>query len=75
MSDLERFIDVLDLTLPVLYDPGGTVNALYWDQSQVGPAPYPQQWLIDKEGTIVYTSRSFDASAVIAAIENELARN
>ncbi len=67
------FADALGLTMPVLYDAGGVVHADYVLESTVQSAAYPEEWIIGTDGTIVYRASTYDSSAVIATIEDELA--
>ena len=69
------FIDAAEVTLPVLLDEGGQVYMRWSMADNLGLAvsPYPVQAVIDREGTIVYLSRTHDPGAVREAIDAALA--
>ena len=59
--------------MPVLYDEGGAVHALYVSNSTVPAAAFPQEWIVGAQGTIVYNATGYDYAAVVDVIEAELA--
>lgn len=75
-SESERavrdFAEALGLTLPVLLDPGGVVHA-DWPSPDGGSAPYPQQWIVGSDGTILWFDHEFDLDEATAVIEADLA--
>ena len=60
------------LTSPVLLDSDGAVYRSYDTSALGGYAPFPMQIVIDREGTIVYMARQYDADAIQLAIESAL---
>jgi len=69
-----HFISQAEVGLPVLMDTDGAVY-LSWsaaDNLGVASSPYPVQAVIDREGVIVYLSRTHDPGAVRAAIDGAL---
>jgi peroxiredoxin len=73
IDELERFVDALDLSMPVLYDEGGLVHADYVTLPYVPSAAYPEEWIIGTDGAIAYHASLYDHAAVVAVIEAELA--
>lgn len=73
IADAERFADLLQLTLPVLYDEGGLVHDQYVSTSSVPAAAFPQEWIVGRDGTIVYQASQYNYDAVVDVIEAELA--
>ncbi len=71
--EAERFADLLQLTLPVLYDEGGLVHDQYVSTSSVPAAAFPQEWIVGRDGTIVYQASQYNYDSVVDVIEAELA--
>lgn len=70
---VRRFADQLGLTLPVLLDRDGSVQALY-DLPQAFPtAAYPEHWLVGADGRIAWFANELEHDALTAAIEAALA--
>ncbi len=69
------FISEAEVTLPVLLDSDGYVYRTYSMADNLGAAvsPYPVQVVIDRDGVIVYLSRTHDPQAVREAIDAALA--
>jgi peroxiredoxin len=70
---VRTYAEQLGLTFPVLMDPGGVVADQYQQQSPFPSAAYPQDWIVDDEGVIVYVNNAFDLAAMEAALERALA--
>ncbi len=63
------YAEALGLTYPILLDYNGKVHDQY---EQVFPFPtgaYPQDWVIDTEGRIVYANNRFELAEMTAAID------
>lgn len=72
-SAVRDFVERLDVEMPVLWDAGGAVHALYPMEQAFPSAAFPQQWLIGTDGRIAYVANTLDHDALTAAIERELA--
>ena len=66
------FAEQLGIEMPILWDEGGAVHALYPIEQAFPSAAYPQEWLIGTEGNIAYVANELDHDALIAVIEREL---
>jgi peroxiredoxin len=67
-----RFRDAYDVGLPLLLDADGSVHALF-EQAQPFPTgAFPQEWLIGKDGTIVWKSNRYEPDELKAAIDAAL---
>jgi hypothetical protein len=53
-------------------DHDGAVAAEYQLQSPFPTAAYPQDWIVDGQGVIVYVDNAFDLDAMEAALERAL---
>ena len=71
-TQVEAFVDYLDLDLPVLYDGDGSVHAKYNMPMAFPTGAYPQQWIIDTEGKIHSWANRFDADVVTATLDDLL---
>jgi len=69
---LSSYVQQLGLTFPVLLDRDGSVSAAYQQMSAFPSAAYPQDWIVDGEGTVVYMNNAFDVDAMEAALERAL---
>ncbi len=66
------YVEQLGLTFPILMDPGGEVARQYEQHFPFPTAAYPQDWIIDDQGVIVYVNNAFDLAAMEAALERAL---
>ena len=69
---LAAFASTMGLTMPVLFD---QTDDTYNDYSINDPdafSPYPREFIIDKDGTILYASSNIDIPAMKAVIEGAL---
>ena len=66
------YAEQLGLTFPILMDEGGVVAQEYQLHSPFPTAAYPQDWIVDDEGVIVYVNNAFDLDAMEAALERAL---
>ncbi len=69
---VRSFDEQLDLDLPVLLDPAGEVHELYFEHWPYTSWTYPQQWIIDPEGQVVYISDHYVYDDVVAVLERYL---
>ena len=67
------FVDAADLSSPVLFDTDSDVYKSYDLQGLGGYAPFPLQIVIDREGTITYMAKQYDAVALRAALDAAVA--
>lgn len=70
---VEEYIRRLGLTYPVLLDENGSVIAQYSQQMAFPTGAYPQDWVIGRDGTIVYANNRFELAELINAVERALA--
>ena len=70
--EVEEFVERLDIDMPVLLDITGDVAAQYAAAGKFETAPYPQEWLVGRDGTIVYYDNELDIDRLLEAIESEL---
>lgn len=73
-SQLEYFRESYGLSLPILHDDGSRVFNMYAQQMAFPTGAYPQEVLVGRDGTIVYTNNRFEAEGLRAAIEAALAQ-
>lgn len=71
-EQVQRWVDAFDITLPVLLDADGSVKALYETTMAFPTGAYPQEFLIDADGTIVYYANELEHDALVSVIEAEL---
>ena len=67
-----NYAEQLGLTFPILMDYGGEVAQQYQQHSPFPSAAYPQDWVIDGDGVIVYVNNAFDLDGMEAALERAL---
>ncbi len=67
------YAEQLGLSFPILMDHDGSVAQQYQQHSPFPSAAYPQDWIVDDEGVIVYVNNAFDLAAIEAALERALA--
>ena len=66
------YVDSLGLTFPILLDTDGAVNEAYARRMAFPTGAYPQDWVIGKDGVIVYANNRFELEEMRTAIEREL---
>ncbi len=66
VDDLERFVEDLGLTFPILPDPSQAVFTAF--ELPEGPGLYPREWLIDSTGHVAYVTNRFEPDALAAAL-------
>ena len=69
---LTSFAATMGLTMPVLFD---QTDDTYNDYAITDPdafSPYPREFIIDKNGVIIYASSNIDIPAMKAVIESAL---
>ncbi len=70
VSIIRQFVAEQGITFPILQDKGGEFNYLYRLAGAI--SPFPRDYIIDKDGTFVYTSTEFDIRTMILMIEKQL---
>jgi peroxiredoxin len=71
-DQVEEFAAGLGLEMPVLFDDGAVVFDAYgWVVAFEGSG-YPQDWIIDAEGAIRYSSGSYDPEALRYVLDDLL---
>jgi peroxiredoxin len=68
---LRQFARQSGITFPILTR---TERHMMAYQIGMGPSPYPLEVVIDRDGLIAYTSRDYDADALVQVIESVLAQ-
>jgi len=71
---IRDFVEEMGITFPVLLDEGGEVSTS-WPPPEGTPssgAPYPQHWLVDTDGVLVWYNNAFDFGELVEVIEGEL---
>ena len=69
---LAAYIEGMGLTMPVLLD---VTTSVYQDYLIVDPdqfAPYPREFIIDGNGTVLYTDAGIDTAAIAAVLDSVL---
>ena len=56
----------------MLLDQDGSVYAAYLAEGELNNAPYPQEWLIGADGTVLYYANELDVARLTEAIEAAL---
>ncbi len=69
---LRAYADAFGLTFPILVDSDGAVSDIYRQRSAFATAAYPQDWIIGREGDVVYANNGFELDAMVSALESEL---
>ncbi len=69
---LEDFRDQLDIDMPILMDPGEQALQQYRQVSAFPTGAYPHDFVVGRDGTLIYTNNRFDHGAMTDAIESEL---
>lgn len=69
---VERYVDNLGLTFPILLDEDGSLIETYRQVAAFPSTAYPQDWLVGTDGIIIYVNNSFELDAIVSAVENEL---
>ena len=75
LAHLASYAQQLGLTFPVLYDPeGAEAHSQYVIDENTTNSVFPQDWIIGVDGTVRYVSTAYEPSAIIAVLEDELAK-
>ena len=69
---LRSYADAFGLTFPILVDSDGAVSDIYSQRSAFATAAYPQDWIIGREGDVVYANNGFELDAMVSVLEAEL---
>lgn len=69
---LEAWRLAFDIEIPILMDPDHQVTALYEGTMAFPTGAFPQEWLIDEDGIIVYYGNEYEYDALVEVIEAEL---
>lgn len=69
---LAAYIDGMGLTMPVLLDVDTSVYQDYMIADPDAFAPYPREFIIDGDGTVLYTDGSLDTDAISAVLDGVL---
>ncbi len=69
---VRTYAEQLGLSFPILMDSDGSVARQYQQHSPFPSAAYPQDWIVDDQGVIVYVNNAFDLDAMEAALERAL---
>jgi hypothetical protein len=69
---LGAYVDAMGLTMPVLLDVDVSVYQDYFINDPDAFAPYPREYIIDGNGTVLYTDASIDTAAIAAVLDSVL---
>lgn len=69
---LGKFKDDMGLTFPVLHDVSGQIGQQYAQPEVFPGASYPRDWIISKEGIVIYTSNTYNPSEIKALLKAEI---
>ncbi len=72
LSSLLAFRDDLGLTFPVLFDQGGLVHTAFEVENAYSDTYYPEDYLLDGSGNIVYVSNAYEPEVLKARIDELL---
>lgn len=70
---LVEFREQYGLTFPILYDEGGVVMDQY-DILTQEVSPYPQDWVIGVDGTVLYYNTAYEVDEITVIVDAELAK-
>jgi len=71
-ESVQTFVDQYGITFPVLLDEDGSLLGLYRQDSAFPSAAYPQDWVIDSDGLVVYVNNGFELDAMVTVLEDDL---
>ncbi len=72
LEGVEEFTDSMSLTMTTLVDSAGAVYEDYWLSTADGFAPHPREFIIDRDGIVVYAAATIDPVALREVLEQEL---
>lgn len=70
LANLESFRELRGITLPILVDPGGRTHEQFRQVSAFEQTLYPQNWVVGRDGTIVYAANHYEPEAIASAVAN-----
>jgi len=71
-QNVQRYADQLGLTFPLLLDQNGAVLRTYALQAAFPTTAYPQDWIVGRDGIVLYASNRFELGSMRAILEAEL---
>ena len=71
-DQLNDFRDALGITFPILVDTNGEVDAAWAVTPEYDDTLYPQEYVVDAQGNIVFISNSYDPEALQAVLDELL---
>lgn len=69
---LADFAEGMGLTMPVLSDADSTVYYDWYVNDPDAYAPYPREFIVDRDGYVIFVDTSIDVDAISAVITAEL---
>lgn len=69
---VQRYVEELGITMPVLLDPSAATYMDWWTAPGTLTAPYPREYIIDRDGTVAYVATDLDVPAIEAVLEDLL---
>jgi peroxiredoxin len=69
---VQAFRDELGLTMPVLHDEGGRVHTAWEVDRAYEDTFYPQDYLIDADGHVVYVSNTYEPERIEEILDSLL---
>ena len=71
-QSVRNYTESLGLTFPILMDQDGSVNRSYAQIMAFPTAAYPQDWVVNSEGVVVYANNRFELAEMTAVIDGQL---
>jgi len=71
-AQLSSFAQTMGLTMPVLLDDTSDTYYDYYIESPDAFSPYPREFVIGKDGRIVFAASNIDIPAIQTAVESAL---
>ncbi len=72
-AQVSRFVDQIGVSFPILYDQGASVIDQYRLRHDFG-TKYPIDWVVGKDGRIIYVNDGYEPDEIKAVLDAELAR-
>jgi peroxiredoxin len=69
---LAAYVETMGLTMTVLADYDVTVYDDYFLSDPDAFAPYPREFIVDRDGVIIYADATIDVDAISAVLDAEL---
>ena len=71
-STVEQFANHYGLTFPILRDKAGSIHNKYDQEMAFPSAAYPQDWVVDTKGKIIYINNGYELDSMLDSIKMAL---